>query len=184
MLRLKALGIVGALVAYPFMLASVLLTPWFNGYDNALSDLGNTITNGNAAYVYNAGLILSGGTVLVFALLLSSRARDWRVLVWTVPMMLGSFDLCLVGVFSENAGSIHQTVSEVFFFMIVVTMIAYSYVSWPLGSPGVGAVALSFGIASAVIWFVKWPWPGVAIQEFSTSGLTAILLVLISIRLR
>ena len=46
--------------------------------------------------------------------------------------MISSFDLALVGVFSENTGSIHGVVSEVFFAMIVITMLTFSYVSWPL----------------------------------------------------
>jgi hypothetical membrane protein len=68
--------------------------------------------------------------------------------------------------------------------MIVVTMLAYSYVSWPLGSPRIGAVALVFGILSSVIWFLSWPWSGIAIQESVTSGMTAIWLILVAARTR
>jgi hypothetical protein len=64
--------------------------------------------------------------------------------------------------------------------MIVVAMLAYSYVSWPLGSPSTGAVALTFGILSSLVWFFKWPWSGIAIQEAVTSGMTAIWLLLIA----
>lgn len=96
--------------------------------------------------------------------------------------MIASFDLALVGVFSENTGSIHGVVSEVFFVMMVITMLAFSYVSWPLGSPRIGAVALIFGILSSFIWFIKWPWPGVAIQESITSGMTAIWLLLVAFK--
>lgn len=81
--------------------------------------------------------------------LLSREIRDRRVFVWTVPLMVASVNLAMVGVFSENAGLIHGVVSEVFFIMIVVAMLAYSYVSWPLGSPRKGAAALAFGILSS-----------------------------------
>jgi hypothetical membrane protein len=70
----------------------------------------------------------------------------------------------------------------VFFLMIVVAMLAYSYVSWPLGSPRIGAVALAFGILSAFIWFNSWPWSGVAIQESVTSGMTAVWLLLVAFK--
>jgi hypothetical membrane protein len=180
--KLGLLGIAAALAAYPFILASIALSPWFNIYNNALSDLGNTVSNGQVGYVYNAGLILAGSLVVAFAAFLSRESKR-LALVWTVPLALSGFDLALVGVFSENTGKIHGTVSEVFFLMIVVTMLAYSYVSWPLGSPRIGAVALAFGILSAIIWFVSWPWSGVAIQEAVTSAMTAIMLILVSSKL-
>ena len=180
MAKLRVLGVFAALAAYPFILASVALSPWFNVYNNALSDLGNTVTNGQVGYVYDAGLVVAGALVLVFAVLVSNGAGDRRTLVWTVPLMAAAFDLAMVGVFSENTGHIHGVVSEIFFLMIVVAMLAYSYVSWPLGSPRIGAVALAFGILSAFVWFNGWPWSGVAIQESVTSGMTAVWLLLVS----
>ena len=182
MSRLRVLGVVAALAAYPSILASIALSPWFNVYDNALSDLGNTVTNGLVGYLYDAGLILSGALVLTFAALLSGRSSDRKTLVWTIPLVVASFDLAMVGVFSENTGHIQGVVSEVFFLMIVVTMLTYSYVSWPLGAPRIGAVALAFGILSAFIWFYSWPWSGVALQESVTSGMTAVWLILVASR--
>ncbi len=180
MRALGKFGVAAALAAYPFILASIVLSPWFNVYNDALSDLGNTASNGQVGYVYDAGLVVAGAMVSSFALLVSRRMRDRRTLVWTLPLLVASVDLALVGIFSENTGHIHGDVSEVFFLMIVVTMLAYSYVSWPLGSPRTGAVALVFGILSAIIWFVTWPWAGVAIQESVTSGMTAVWLVLVA----
>jgi len=174
------LGTVAALAAYPFILASIALSPWFNIYDNALSDLGNIVTNGWVGYVYDVGLVVAGTLVLVFAVLLSRESRDRKTLVWAVPLMIAAFDLAMVGVFSENTGHIHGVVSEIFFLMIVVAMLAYSYVSWPLGSPRIGGVALAFGILSAFIWFSSWPWSGIAIQESVTSGMTAVWLLLVA----
>lgn len=182
MSKTRTVGIAAALAAYPFILVSVALSPWFNLYNNALSDLGNTVTNGSVGYVYNAGLVLAGVLVITFAVMLLKESRNLKLAVWTAPLIVASFDLALVGVFSENTGSIHGVVSEIFFLMIVVTMLAYSYVSWPLGSPRIGAVALAFGILSAIIWFVKWPWSGVAIQESVTSGMTAIWLILVALK--
>lgn len=184
MRKLRIFGVVAALAAYPFILASIALSPWFNFYNNALSDLGNTVSNGQVGYVYNVGLVVAGVLIISFAVVLSREAPDRRVLIWTVPLVISSLDLAMVGVFSENAGRIHGVVSEIFFLMIVVTMLAYSYVSWPLGSPRIGAVALSFGIFSALIWYLSWPWSGIAIQESATSGMTAIWLILVASKLK
>jgi hypothetical membrane protein len=182
--KLRAMGIVAALAAYPFILASIALSPWFNIYNDALSDLGNTMSNGQVGFVYDAGLVVAGAMIFAFAALLSKEAYDRRRFVWTIPLMVSALDLALVGVFSESFGHIHGVVSEVFFLMIVVTMLAYSYVSWPIGSPRIGAVALIFGILSAIIWFVSWPWSGVAIQESVTSGMTAVWLILVASKVR
>jgi hypothetical membrane protein len=127
-------------------------------------------------------LIVSGVFVFLFAVLSLKAALNLMHAVWTIPLMLAAFDLALVGVFSENTGSIHGVVSEIFFAMMVVTMLAFSYVSWPLGSPRIGVVALVFGILSSFIWFTKWPWTGVAIQESITSGMTAAWLLLLALR--
>lgn len=180
MRSLEKLGIAAALAAYPFILASIALSPWFNIYNNALSDLGNTVSNGQVGYVYDVGLVVAGALVFAFAVLLSRGTSDRRMLVWTLPLMVAAADLAMVGVFSESTGHIHGVVSEVFFLTIVVAMLAYSYVSFPLGEPRTGAAALVFGILSAVIWFATWPWPGVAIQESVTSGMTAVWLLLVA----
>jgi hypothetical membrane protein len=176
------IGLAAAIAAYPFILVSIVLSPWFNIYNNALSDLGNTVTNGSVGYIYNAGLILSGALVFIFAALTLKVAPKKKFAVWTITLMISAFDLALVGIFSENTGSIHGVVSEVFFAMIVVTMLTFSYVSWPLGSPRIGALALAFGILSALIWTINWPWTGVAIQETITSGMTAIWLIFVALK--
>ena len=182
MRRLGALGVVAALAAYPFIIASIGLSPWFNAYSNALSDLGNTVSNGQVGYVYDAGLEVAGILILAFGALAARQAGDRRALVWILPLMVAAADLALVGAFSENTGHIHGVVSEIFFVMIVVTMLAYSYVSWPLGAPRVGAMALVFGILSAIVWFAPWPWSGVAIQESVTSGMTAVWLLAVALK--
>ena len=81
-----------------------MLSSWFNIYNNALSDLGNTVSNGSVGYVYDAGLVLAGALVFSFAILLSREIRDRRMFVWTIPLVVSSVDLAMVGVFSENMG--------------------------------------------------------------------------------
>lgn len=182
MIATRVLGVVGAVIAYPFIAASIALSPWFGAYTNALSDLGNIAKNGSVGYLYNAGLVLSGLFVFLFAANLSREYLSRKYIVWTIPLMISSLALASVGIFSEDAGRIHGVLSEVFFIMVIVTMLVYSYASWRLEAPAVGAIALSFGIVSAFIWFAEWPWSGVAIQEASTSALTAIWLLVVSIR--
>lgn len=178
----KILGALGATTAYPFIAVSIVLSPWFNFYDNALSDLGNLARNGWVAWVYNFGLVLSGFLVACFALLTSRKHRLWKYLFWSIPLVLVGADLALIGVFPEDAGRIHGLVSEVFFVSIIIVMLIYGFCSWSLGSHLVGVVALTFSIASVAIWANSWPWRGVAIQETITSLMAAIWLLVISVR--
>ena len=68
----RLLGLLAAVSSYPFVPASIILSPWFNFYDFALSDLGNMTVNAPIAYIFNAGIMLSGLFVAAFALLLLS----------------------------------------------------------------------------------------------------------------
>lgn len=178
----KVLGVLGATIAYPFMALSIAYSPWFSFFDNALSDLGNTVTNGSAAWIYNVGLIVSGLLVASFAVVTSLRHLSWKYLSWTPLLAAAGIDLSLVGFFPVNAGRIHGVVSTMLFALMLVVMLVYSYCSWPLDSPRTGAIALGFSIASAVIWYVSWPWRGVAIQETCASVMTTVWLIVVSLR--
>lgn len=119
-------------------------------------------------------------------MLLSRDERySWKYIVWTLPLALASIDLALIGVFNESFGAIHLVVSVIFFFLTAVTLLLYSYVSFPLGAPKTGAVSLVLGIVCAAVWVARFPWQGVAIQETATSLAFAVFVVIISVgRLR
>ncbi|MGQ9479734.1 MAG: DUF998 domain-containing protein [Thermoproteota archaeon] len=121
----RILGVLGAVVAYPLIAVSIVLTPWFNFYSNALSDIGNIARNAPVAYVFNFGLILSGSLVALFALLTSLKHRSWKYLLWSVLLTVTSIDLALIGVFPEDAGIIHRLVSTVFFVLLMIVMFLY-----------------------------------------------------------
>ncbi|MDQ1281389.1 MAG: hypothetical protein QG670_2654 [Thermoproteota archaeon] len=57
---LKLLGILGATMAYLFIIISILASPWFDFYNNALSDLGNAVSHAPTSWIFNLGLFLSG----------------------------------------------------------------------------------------------------------------------------
>jgi len=178
----KTIGIISATIPYLFILTSIILSPWFSIYDNALSDLGNIAHNGYVAYIFNFGLMIAGLFTTSFAILLSYVKRSWKFLIWTPLLLITSVDLFLIGVFSEDWGVAHWIVSVIFFLMMIVTMFVYSYLSWPLGSPGIGALTLIFGFVSVVVWFGRWPWQGIAIQETTTVIMSSIWLMLVSIK--
>lgn len=113
---IKTIGIIGATFPYLFIVASIVLSPWFSIYDNALSDLGSISRNGYAAYIFDLGVMMAGLLSISFNLLLSYVKRSWKFLLWTPLFTVSSISLFLIGVFNEDAGGIHGTVSVIFFF--------------------------------------------------------------------
>ncbi len=174
-------------VGYVMIGISMLLSPWFSWTSNALSDLGNTSIQRNvssgAAFIFDAGLIISGILTLLFIIFHLTDARfHWKYLVWGVPLAISAIDLSLIGVFNESFGSVHLLVSVIFFFTTALTLFLYGYVSFPLGAPRIGAIAVILGIFCATMWVARFPWSGVAIQETTTSATSAIFLLLIARR--
>jgi hypothetical membrane protein len=174
------LATLAVLTAGTSIAISIALSPWFSFTESALSDLGNLTLNPATSGIFNAGLILSGLLVASASILAAHSWTNWANLSWLSPLGVAGLDLALVGFFPENTGRIHLWVSIVFFAVISITMLIYSYVSWPLGAPAIGALALAFGISSPIIWFAPWPWRGVAIQEAATSAMAAIWFILVS----
>jgi len=181
MKRYQILGVLGAVVAYPFIAVSILLTPWFNFYDNALSDLGNMARNTPVAYLFNTGLFISGILVASFAYLVSLKNRSWKYLSWSIILILTGLDLALIGLFPEDAGRIHGVVSVIFFLMMIVVMFVYGLCSLIFKKYVTGVFALVSSIAEAMVWMIQWSWKGVAIQETLTSLISTAWLIAVSL---
>jgi len=181
---LRLLGILSALMAYPFIGSSVALSPWFNPYGSALSDLGNIARNGPVAFVYNLGLMATGLAASSFALLVSVRYRSRRYLGWSIPLLAAGLDLSLVGLFPEDAGAIHGAASVAFFTLMILAMLAYSACSLRLGSRRAGVAAALLAASSIAVWSIRWPWKGVAIQETAAALMGSALLIMASLNER
>jgi hypothetical membrane protein len=180
MIKYRVLGVASAIVPYIFIFVSIAESHWFNFFNNALSDLGN-YRNIPAAYVYNSGLVITGLMIITYSCLISLYNKKYSFYLWSALLGVSGAFLSLIGVFPENAGAIHGQLSLAFFATIAISLLVYSYISWPVGSPGTGAVSLILGIASVVVWIVHWPWHGVAIQETITSAFAAVWLILTSL---
>jgi hypothetical membrane protein len=174
------LGMVGSVIGYALIAIALAASSWFSWFNNALSDLGNTSVHPNTAWIFDSGLVIAGLLSTIFSALLMWENRSWKYLLWSLPLTLAAMDLILIGIFNESFGAIHGIVSVIFFFMIALSLFLFSYVSFPLGMPRLGAVALIFGIISSAVWIAHFPWKGIAIQEASTSALAAIFIFLIA----
>jgi hypothetical membrane protein len=183
--RYPFFAVAGVVIAYCSIAIAILVSPWFSWFGNALSDLGNTSSARNissgAAWIFDSGLILSGMLSTLFSIFLAKDARfSWKYLIWTIPLAVASIDLAMIGVFNESFGEVHLIVSVIFFFFTALALLTYSYVSFPIGTPKTGAIALILGILCAVMWVARWPWQGVAIQETVTSLASSVFVTIIA----
>ena len=105
-------GILGPLIAFGAIAASIHLHPWFSWADNALSDLGALGTSYNT--IFNLGLVASGIAGLIFTLGLPRLVSRRAGLVGVAVFGFGMISLILIGVFPSGT-SPHGLVSVAFY---------------------------------------------------------------------
>jgi hypothetical membrane protein len=162
MLRIAGLcGVATPAVAFTCIFIAISLSPGFSWTDNALSDLGV----GEAAVVFNSGLVVAGILSLVFAtgLWITSKGHILGR-AGAALFFIGAFALSGIGVFSEAAGVIHFYFSVAFFMLMPLSLFL-------LGTSAIVAMSRKFGsfaIAAGIIALIPWAfsWEGVAIPEF------------------
>ncbi|MDW8073444.1 MAG: DUF998 domain-containing protein [Nitrososphaerota archaeon] len=173
-MRARVTGLAAAWTSYPFIAAAIAISPWFNIYNNALSDLGNYARQGLNAAVFNLGLIISGALAVLTAVLIIRSRRHRLVIPWAVLIFLAGTDLVLVGILSEDFGEAHWVVSVILFTLFGLALLVYGVCSLLSRDWVAGGYALAAGLVSAAVWAANWPWRGVAIQELIASLLVSV----------
>ncbi|GBC71782.1 hypothetical protein HRbin02_01570 [Candidatus Calditenuaceae archaeon HR02] len=181
-MRARHTGLAAAWAAYFFIAAAIGVSPWFNIYDNALSDLGNYGRQGLKAAIFNTGLIVSGLLASITAVLILRGRRHRLVIPWSILLFLAGIDLVSVGILSEDFGAAHGTVSVILFTLFGLTMLVYGVCSLFMKDWGAGVYAIAAFLATLATWIIDWPWTGIAIQETIASLLVSIGLTIIAIR--
>ena len=105
-------GITAPIVAYVFILISILVYPDFSWADNALSDLGAVDTAYNN--IFNFGLILAGILGIIFVLAIIQFTESNIGYVGIGGFGAGMVSLILIGIFPSGT-SPHFAVSIMFF---------------------------------------------------------------------
>ena len=112
----------------------------FNPVNNWLSDLGNSSSayNPKGAILYNLGCILTGITLFPFftGLYKWHITEKWRKASLILSQTIGclaAFALILIGIFSEDSGSLHTLWSDVFFLLnfLVLVLVGASLFTHP-----------------------------------------------------
>ena len=102
-------------------------TPYYPA-TNWLSDLGNSATNPYGAILYNLGCILTGITLFPFFIGLYKwyTTEKWRKAALTTSQAVGctaALALIMIGVFSEDPGSLHRLWSSIFFLLNLTVLL-------------------------------------------------------------
>jgi len=117
-------GVTSFLLPLLLLAISILLSPWFRWEANALSDLGHA-TGSRAAWIYNLGLVTGGILLIIYSLNYSSRNFP----ITSKVMVLTGYSLVLVGTFDEVYRGLHYIVSVLFFLLLAIAALSYSYES-------------------------------------------------------
>ncbi len=175
-------GIIGPLIALTGIVVAILLSPWFNWFTNALSDLGHP--SNPAAPIFNTSLILAGLFTLVLTFwLLRHQVFEGSVIgvIAAILLIIAQFFLIGIGVFHEGYGYTHFVVSLGFFVMLLLAGMIYGVrLMQEKHLRLIGAMAFILALISALIWVAYFlnlmPFTGVAIPEI-ISAVTAIIWV-------
>jgi hypothetical membrane protein len=155
-------GILTPVLTLTLIFVSIALSPWFSWHDNALSDMGvNTV-----APLFNGALLIGGLVYFIFAIgfLRWHGLRSRLAKLAAVAMIIGAIGLCLIGVFTENAGRIHYYVSATYF---LATPLAYELfgVDWLRhGAKLMGWLTIAAGI-TAFLMITMVPHKRIAVPE-------------------
>uniref|UniRef100_A0A7C2Z994 DUF998 domain-containing protein n=1 Tax=Ignisphaera aggregans TaxID=334771 RepID=A0A7C2Z994_9CREN len=123
---------------------SAILSPWFNVYDNALSDLGHA-TRSPVAPILNFGLSLGGTLIVITAVTILNRIH--RILA--LLLSLTGYSLVLVAVFDEVYRSLHYWVSVLFFVGLAVSVATYAIITKNMTRIVLVTIALALSI---ILW--------------------------------
>jgi hypothetical membrane protein len=175
-------GIIGPLIAITGITVAILISPWFNWFDNALSDLGHPWMLGGsngvpgynpAAPIFNAGLIITGLITLVLTLWLIRYEyfeRSSLGVIAAILLTISQFFLIGIGVLHEGYGNLHFIVSLGFFVTLILAGIVFGIrlmLEKETRIYGIFAFILAF--ISMLVWVVYYLgftiFTGVAIPE-------------------
>jgi hypothetical membrane protein len=112
-LRLSGLcGIFGSVLPLMLVLAATVLSSWFRWDTNALSELGV----GEQATLFNSAMLIGSALNFLFALgLLHYFDKEKLIRAGIASMMISSFSLALVGVFTIDYYVLHEIAAFSYF---------------------------------------------------------------------
>jgi len=173
-------GLVAPLTAIIFIVVSIVLSPWFSWWSNALSDLGRSAATDVApksevAPLFNFGLLLSGFLIILYSITSFRNHAKYT----SYFLVLTGLSLQLVATFDEVYGSLHFQVSVLFF-----VALGFASISYVVEKRSVLAVtALVIGFSSWILYGLEIYSAGIAVPETISSMATVTWVMLSALRI-
>jgi hypothetical membrane protein len=149
------IGFFGPLIAILCIIIAIILSPGFDWFVNALSDLGHYTRTDLGPYkllgaiVFNGGLIITGFLMLYYAIWFLRGTTDTITKIGIFPLIISLMFLISIGIFSENFGELHYWVSVGFF-------LTFPFSMWLIGIGWFRFAQLRwFCVASLLIPFIS-----------------------------
>jgi hypothetical membrane protein len=121
-------GFTAPICAIFFVGVSIALSPWFSWTDNALSDLGVS----PIAPVFNAGLILTGILLSLFAIAVARAEHRSRYgFAAAICFLFAGFGVVGVGIFTEATIDLHVLCAMLCFISFLLSCILFG-VGWAM----------------------------------------------------
>ena len=166
-------GLLAPLTAFIFVAISILLSPEFSWWNNALSDLGHSVDS-PVAPLFNFGLLLSGVLTMIYSYVSFRNHAKYTSYI----LMLVGLTLQLVATFDEVYGSLHFQVSVLFF-----VVLCFASVSYVVEKRSVLAfLALMIGLGSWILYGMDIYPSGIAVPEIISSVATSTWVMLSALR--
>lgn len=180
MSKYTKIGFFGPLIALSTIVLAILLSPGFDWFTNALSDLGHYTRIDLGPYkfvgaiVFNGGLVVTSILMLLFTLWFLKWTKDIPTKIGIIPLVISLIFLMGIGILSENFPPFHYWVSVGFF-------LTFPFSMWFIG---IGWLRFSnlrlFSLLSILLPFLSlymWAdvmlgtpiWTNVAIPEIVTA---------------
>ena len=178
-------GILGPIIAFTSILLAIYYSPWFSWTENWLSDLG---VYENSSAIFNTGLILAGifGTIFTIAIMQLSMLKNILGRLGTTLLFIDMLALSAVGIFPEDTGSIHTSVSVLFFALIPLSLLLIGFALRKSSEKRLGLFVIYLGIISiclSSLFLVPRPMGSNAIAEIFPAILIAIFSKVLGIKL-
>ena len=164
---LSLFGIIGPFVTYFSILISIIFSPWYSWYRNALSDLGHSV-NSVVAPIFNLGLLITGFFLIIYAVTVLRKHAKYT----SFCLVSSAIILQLVATFDEVYGDLHGVIAVMFFLSIWISSIVNAIEKKSL----LALIAFIVGVSSFLLYGMKVYIAGIAVPEIISFGTVASIL--------
>ena len=162
-------GVISPIVGIFFTITSIILSPWFNWRNNALSDLGHSI-NSEVASLFNIGLLISGFLLIYYSISIFKNHAKYT----SYFLIFAGLMFQLVATFDEIYGYLHFQVSLLFFVALGFVSLTYIIEKRSI----IASISLFIGLISWIVYGMNIIKMGIAIPETISSFTTSIWIIL------